>query len=306
MNANTAVMTFRQFLRVVNIRVQVVTLSPICLGILLATASGNRLVGIPSILFALSAALIGMGTTALNSYADFMRGIDNKDFSLEAEKALVHEGVPPGAVLVVAVALFASGSALGLGLCLLIDWWIALVGILGLSVAIFYSAGPFPISRTPLGEVFVGASQGSLLFCVAYLVQGATLDRTVVLLSLPSAVFVALILSVNNSCDRIGDRAGGRRTLSILLGPVGSRVLVPCMGYSGYALALMAVGKLGNGRSTALLCLALGALVCAPLFLKMDKRGYSHATKPANMQAVLSVFLVFTLAMGAAIVVSFA
>lgn len=295
-------MTFRQFLRVVNIRVQIVTLSPICLGLLYAIASGTRLAALPSILFALSAALIGMGTTALNSYADFMRGLDNKDVSLEVEKALVHEGVAPGAVLAVAVALFASGSALGLGLCLLVDWWIALVGVLGLSVAIFYSAGPFPISRTPFGEIFVGASQGSLLFCVAYLVQGPALDRTVALMSLPSAVFVALILSVNNCCDRIGDRAGGRRTLSILLGPIGSRVLVPCMGCSGYALSLVAVGKLGGGRPLSLLFLALGALASTPLFLRMDRRGYSHATKPATMQDVLSAFLVFTLAMAAAIV----
>jgi hypothetical protein len=76
------------------------------------------------------------------------------------------------------------------------------------------------------------------------------------------------------------------------------------MGCSGYTLALVAVEKLGEDRPMSFLSLALGALACAPFFLRMDKRGYSHATKPANMQDVLSVFLVFTLAMAAAIVLA--
>lgn len=293
-------MNLKQFLGIVNIRVQIVTLSPLLLGTLLAWSHGHPLAPLECIVLALSAFSIGMGTTALNSYLDFYHGVDSSLFVREPSKILVREKLAPGVSLLTALALFAVGTISGLMLSFIVGWQLILAGALSLAVAVFYSGGPLPISRTPFGELFVGTTQGSALFCLSYYVQTRAIPLDIIISSVPSGFFVALILTVNNTCDLVGDQHAGRRTLSILLGPLKSRLLVPLIGLIGYGSAV-SLYFFGIINQWALLFVVAAVMASIPIFITMDKRGFSHATKVANMQSVSRIFLIFTFTMAGAI-----
>jgi len=287
-------MTLKNFFAITNIRVQIVSLSPVLLGTLVALVK-NIPLGWPELaLMVLSAATLGMGTTAWNTAIDYLKGVDTDQTNQEHARALIQGAVSPGAVLVTAGTLFALGSVAGLVLSILTSPLLIPVGIFCLGVALFYSAGPLPFSRTPLGEVVVALTQGSILFCLAYFVEARSLPTDVLWLSVPSGLFVALVMAVNNNCDREGDRAAGRRTLSILLGSA-SRWLVPGLGIGGFLLFASAMTA-PTFKPWSLIGPLVLVVVGLPLVWRMDRRGYAHSTKGPNMGDALGVFTLFTVA----------
>jgi len=286
-------MTPKSFFAVTNIRVQVVSLSPVLLGTLMAVVKNVPFRWPELALMAFSAAALGMGTTAWNTAMDYLKGVDTDQTHQAHAQTLLRGAASPGGVLVTAVVLFALGSLSGLVLSILITPFLIPVGIFCLLVALFYSAGPLPFSRTPLGEIVVALTQGSILFCLSYFVEARALSQDVLWLSVPSGVFVALVLTVNNNCDRRGDQAAGRRTLSILLGPA-SRWLVPGLGIGGILLfaSAMAAPVFKPWSMVGPLFLAV---VGIPLVWRMDRRGYSPKTKGPNMSDALGLFTLFTM-----------
>lgn len=285
-------MTLRSFFAITNIRVQIVSLSPVLLGTLMALVKGAPLGGLELTLMVLSAFAIGLGTTAWNTGIDYLKGVDTHESNRDHSRALVMGTASAGEALATALVLFTIGSGLGLWLSLLTSLKLILVGIFCLAVALFYSAGPLPFSRTPLGEIIVGLTQGSILFCLSYYVEARSLSPDVLWLSGPSGLFVALVLAVNNNCDREGDQAAGRRTLSILLGRF-CRWLVPGLGVAGLLVFAAACSSpVFKPWTPWVVVLCLG--VAAPLLWRIDRRGYSHATKGPNMGDALGFFTLFT------------
>ena len=53
----------------------------------------NRLDVANVIIMGLATLFVDMGTTGFNTFFDFIRGTDNKDYTVEEEKVLVHEDV---------------------------------------------------------------------------------------------------------------------------------------------------------------------------------------------------------------------
>ena len=96
-----------------------------------------------------------------------------------------------------------------------------------------------------------------------------------------------MILSVNNTCDLVGDKANGRKTLAILLGPDKPPYLILCQGIIVYGCSADAQ------RST----LSAESSPCAErmdrLYRKMMKAGFDadQRTKHALVsKAFLAVF----------------
>ncbi|MDA3831903.1 MAG: prenyltransferase [Spirochaetales bacterium] len=169
------------------------------------------------VIMGLAVLFIDMGTTGFNSYYDFVRGTDTANYNLEKDKVLVHEGVTPGIALFISIVLFAAAGVLGLILAWKTSWLLLAVGGVCMAVGYSYTGGPYPISRTPFGELFAGGFLGTVLFMISYYSQALTISPHVLIASIPFFLLIAMILTVNNTCDRISDKAAGRRTLSILL-----------------------------------------------------------------------------------------
>jgi 1,4-dihydroxy-2-naphthoate octaprenyltransferase len=273
----------------VEIRTKIVSVSSFLLGTLYAATVVALDLFVTVVMF-LAVLAVDMGTTAFNSFFDFQRQVDSLEFEREADKVLLHEGVAPGAALIVAGGLFFLAVALGLILTFVVGIEIALIGALSMAVGFFYTGGPRPLSSTPFGELFAGGFLGSVLLILSAYVQTEHLSWDMVLISLPSMLLVASILTVNNACDIEGDRAAGRRTLAILLGGRRIRLAIYLQGIGAYSLALVVYPT--EPIHTVVLVFAFA--ISAAIYLRMHRRGFRHSTKPAAMADISRVFLIFT------------
>ena len=228
--------TFGDFLRIVDIRTKIVSVSSLLVGTAWALATAPELFSWS--LFAMMAAatlLVDMGTTGFNSYFDFITGVDTRESDQERFKALVQRGIDPRFALHLSFALYAVAMPIGLAIGARAGWGVVAAGAFCMLFAFFYSGGTHPISRSPVGEFFAGGLLGSALIVVAAFVHTQRLDAATVLVGLPSSLVIAGILSTNNACDRVGDERAGRRTLAIALGPERSHWPVFALVASAYA-----------------------------------------------------------------------
>jgi len=292
-------MTWNTFLRIVEIRTKIVSVSTFVLALL---SSYWVLGAVPWHLAALlfvAVLAVDMGTTAFNTFFDYEKGVDAVDTNRESDKVLVHNRVAPGYALVTALGLFAFASVLGLFLVLWTGWPLLILGAVSLLVAFLYSGGPKPISSTPWGEFFAGFFLGTVLWVIVFFVMAgpdhwAAADWwRVPLFSLPSFLFIASILTVNNCCDREGDAKAGRKTIAILWGPR-ANLLVLLQPLAAYVV-LGILGAFGVLPWTFLIASLLGPALTIPFWRGMFHRGFSHGTKGPNMGAVPQTFLVYTL-----------
>jgi 1,4-dihydroxy-2-naphthoate polyprenyltransferase len=287
-------MSFSQFLSIIEIRTKIVSVSSFVLGTLFA-ALLVPLDPLITVIMALAVLAVDMGTTAFNSFFDYIRQVDTPDYLRESEKVLLHDGVAPGAALLVAAGLFLVATALGVVLAFLVGIEIAVVGAVSMMVGFFYTGGPRPLSSTPFGEFFAGGFLGSLLFLLSAYVQTGFLTTEMAMASLPSLFLVASILAVNNACDREGDKAAGRRTLAIILGERRAPYLVYALGIAAYVSAFLALPT----KVLHFLILAATLLISLWILRSMHLRGYRHKTKPASMGSISKIFILYTLGAGA-------
>lgn len=287
-------MTVRQFLNVVELKTKAVSVSSFLLGTLSALYAGSEFSPVRFIVLAIAVLAVDMGTTAFNTFFDYMRGTDSPDYTREADKVLVHEGVAPAAALVVSLSLYTIAAVTGIVLTIMTGPIVLAAGVVGMLVGFLYNAGPLPISRTPVGEVFAGGFLGPVLFLVSYYVQAGSIDRAAVFASIPSFLYIASILTVNNTCDIEGDRASGRKTLSILIGRRAGERLVYLQGAVAHlTVTVLAVAGILPLRS--LFTIALSGAFAISEYLRMHHRGFSHDTKGLSMRSILRIFIVWSL-----------
>jgi 1,4-dihydroxy-2-naphthoate octaprenyltransferase len=176
-------------------------------------------------------------------------------------------------------------------------------GALCMAVGFLYNAGPLPLSSTPLGELFAGGFLGSALFLITYYVGSGVLSLHGFLISLPFTLYIASILTVNNSCDLEGDRSAGRKTIVVLCGPLCGRLIIYSAGAGAYAL-LIAYAAAGLFPETLYYTAPPALLLAVREYVRMERRGYSHATKGANMNAIVRLFALFGMAVMAALLLA--
>lgn len=295
-------MNVKQFARIVEIRTKLVSVSTFTIASLYVLYSSSHL-SMPLLLLTFAAALcVDMGTTGFNTYFDFVRGVDNRIYNLESDKVLVHDGMSARDALAVSLGVYAVAVVLGAILAAVTSLWIAVVGALCMAVGFLYTGGPYPISRTPVGELFAGGFLGTIFFLIACFVQTERVDVSALPASLPSTLMIMSILTVNNTCDIVGDRAAGRRTFSIVVGPRGGEVTLYLLGAFAYALAAV-LSLVGVLPIWTLITLALSLVLVVPTYREMHRTGFSHSTKGASMGRISRVFVLFSVAVAAGLAI---
>ena len=215
----------RRFLRYVEIMTKITSVFPflMCLVYLyyLGVPVNWPLTGI----FFASMFLFDLTTTAINNYVDTKTNGVPLQFSRGTALALIY-------------ILFALAAGLGILLALLTDAAVLLLGGLCFLCGVFYTWGPVPISRQPLGELLSGVFYGIFLpvillyinlpagrlFSLAFSAQSVVLSIRlagavpVALLCVAPACATANIMLANNICDVERDAAVGRHTLPYYLG----------------------------------------------------------------------------------------
>ena len=122
------------------------------------------------------------------------------------------------------------GKALA-GVILLIEKgpMILAFGIAGVLLAILYSLGPVKLASIGLGETAVGIAFGVIPVTGAAWLQSGNIDQTVVIFSLPIALWVTAILLINEVPDIAADSASGKRTLPVRFGLKATSVFYFCL-----------------------------------------------------------------------------
>jgi 1,4-dihydroxy-2-naphthoate octaprenyltransferase len=288
-------MTFSQFADLTELRTKAVSVSSFAIGILFSVHRTGS-VEVHLLLLTLFALLaVDMGTTAFNTYFDYMRGVDSANFTREKDKLLLKGEYSPDRVLFLSLLLFGAAFFLGVALIAFRGWPVLVIGGLGMLTGFLYNGGPRPISHTPFGEIFAGGFLGTGVILVTYYIQTGSLPWEAAAASAPSLLLIGSILTVNNTCDIAGDRAAGRKTLSVLLGLRGGEILLFVLGGAGFA-AVPALWLLGVFPWPAAAAAGAAAVPAVGEYLRMHRRGFSHHTKSASMGSILKIFLFYTAA----------
>lgn len=287
-------MNYKQFLRIVYMPTKVISMGTFASGTLFALYTTGALNPVIVLLMGFATLFIDMGTTGFNTYFDYLSGTDSKETKSEDDKVLVYEEVSQSVVLLVCVLLFIAAGILGLILAYLTSWKLLIIGGFCMAVGYAYTGGPFPICRMPIGELFAGFFLGTTLFLISYYVQTESLTKESLLASLPFLLLIGMILTVNNSCDRIGDAKSGRKTLTILLGKWGTTYLLIFEGLIFLALSIM-LFFIGIYPLVLFIFLIFPFLFGIIKFRKIIAIGFTKQTKQVNMATISQIYVIYTL-----------
>lgn len=233
-------------LEFVEIRTKVTSVLLFAMTIAFLLAS-NVTIDIPvTLVFFVGMFLFDLTTTAVNNYIDAGREDTVLPFGRAEAKTII-------------AVLFLLSCAFGIWLVLWTDLVVLLVGGLCFLCGIFYTYGPMPLSRLPLGELFSGLCYGLLipflLFYInyppGYLIEYALNWEasyatfrlwpalTLALFSIAPVGATANIMLANNVCDLEKDTRNGRRTLPFYLNKTRSLQLFTWLYVVAYVSAVL-------------------------------------------------------------------
>lgn len=116
------------------------------------------------------------------------------------------------------VTLIVIASLAGVALLFEKGPMIITFGVIGIVLGVLYSLGPVKLSTLGLGETAVAVAFGVLPVTGAAWLQGASIDASLILFSIPVSAWVAAILLINEVPDVAADGACGKNTLPVRLG----------------------------------------------------------------------------------------
>ena len=200
------------------------------------------------VVFFIAMFLFDLTTTAINNY------IDSKDYPDMLP-------LPRKSAFAVIIIMLAISTLLGLYLAYNTGIVVLLLGAFCFLLGIFYTFGPIPISRIPLGEAISGIAYGMFIpFLILYInnpTHYLSLDLSFETISLQIHVWpfiefflfslvttftTANIMLANHTCDIEKDTAVGRLTLAYYIGRKWAVRLYALLYYGTYAsVALMVV-----------------------------------------------------------------
>lgn len=199
------------------------------------------------IIFCIAAFIFDLATTAINNY------IDSKDYP---EMLPFRRDVS----LFLIICMLVVSTVMGLYLAFKTGIVVLLLGALCFGLGIFYTFGPMPISRIPLGEVFSGIAYGMFIpFLMVYInnpdeyiildYKNGVLSVHFMLWPLISFLFFSLvntfttsnIMVANNTCDLEKDVAVNRHTLIFYIGQKNGVRVFATLYYLCYAAVIAMV-----------------------------------------------------------------
>ena len=231
-------MRMRSFLKLVEIQTKVASMTPFLLGSIFAFFRYKQFNVGNFALMLISLLSFDMVTTAINNYIDYKKANKTYGYGYEKHNAIVRDNLKESTVIAVIVILLGIAIAFGILLFLNTSPLVLAVGIISFAVGIFYTFGPIPISRMPLGEIFSGFFMGFvIIFLSIYIhivdlglfelsIASGTLKLNInlyellvlFLVALPATLGIANIMLANNICDIEDDLENKRYTLPIYIG----------------------------------------------------------------------------------------
>lgn len=227
----------------------------------------------------LASMLIQSATNMFNEYFDYKRGLDDENM-VGIAGTIVRDGIKPRVVLTLGLASMTIALLLGVYLCIATTWWLALIGAICMLIGYFYSGGPWPLAYTPFGELAAATAMGPVIVLISFYLQSGTVTWHATILSIPIGLLIGAILLANNIRDMVQDKAGGRRTIAILVGRERGRIL-----FGGvFAITYLLVVVLVIFHLLTFWALAVLATIPTAVYVT---RLYYQFTEPAKLHAAV-------------------
>lgn len=302
LGANVRLSRFWTFFLATRLPFLTATIAPVALGGAVAARDGAFHWGW-FLLALLGACAVHLGLNMANDLFDDANGADAANVTptmFSGGSRVIQYGlVSRAAMLKACVAFYALAGGIGLFLAASRTWSVLWVGVAGVVLSLVYSAPPFRLVHRGLGEPVTALGFGPVMALGTYLVLARGWSWEPVLASVPVAIFVALILYVNQVPDRVGDAAVGKRTL-IVRWPKG-RVIATYTALAAIAFAVI-VGNVVAGLTPVWTLLAL---LPAPLALKVRRGLLAHYDQPYALMAYMQDNIVLHLSTGVLLVVGY-
>ncbi|MFN3763221.1 MAG: 1,4-dihydroxy-2-naphthoate octaprenyltransferase [Anaerolineae bacterium] len=260
----------------------VADLVPVVLGTALAWARTGAFNFWYFLLTLLGAIAINAGTNMTNDYFDHKWGSDeiNTEFAnpFTGGSRLIQMGlVKPQEMLWQGIGFFVLGGLIGLFLAFTRSPAILWLGIIGVFCGYFYTAPPFRLARTGLGELAVGLCLGPLMVLGAYIVQTRQPAWEPVIAAIPVGLLITLVLWINEFQDMRADAAVGKNHLVVRLGRRRAAVAY------GVMLALTYISILAGILLDGVTPFALVGLLTVPLAVQAYRIARVHYDHPREL-----------------------
>ena len=265
------------------------SLVSVLVGVSLATYEGFPFKLFDFTLATTGALVAHIGIHAFNDYSDFNTGIDLKvhrtPFS-GGSGVLPSGKLEPIHVYYFGVACLLVVACIGVYFMATVGWAILPIGLLG--IAIVYSYTSY-LTRVGFGEV--GCVVGFALWSIGpYFVLTGRYSLSILPVSLISGLMGVALLILNEFPDLEADRAGGRRTIPIMLGLRRASRIYSLVVVSTYVLLLVLVAV------RILPVYALLALLTLPIGIKVITLVLSGYQTDQKLMQALALNVVMVLA----------
>jgi len=256
------------------------TFVPILLGAMVARHEGFSAWWL-FLLALVGGSAIHLGLNIANDVSDAASGADeanvNPTMFSGGSRVIQYGLVSLQAMRTASIACYAVGIAIGLYLTATRGIELLWIGIAGVFLSIFYTAPPLKLVHRGLGEIAVALGFGPIMVLGTYFVIAQQLTFEAFYASLPVAIFIMLVLYVNQVPDRAGDERAGKRTVVVRLGK--EAIVTGYVASVVAAYLLIAIGAIA-GVMPVWTLLALGTI---PLALKVHQALTSHYGSPYEL-----------------------
>jgi 1,4-dihydroxy-2-naphthoate octaprenyltransferase len=252
-------MKVKSFLKYVEIQTKTASMIPFALGTAYAFYRFGTFSLKNFVLMLVSLLSFDMTTTAINNYFDYKKARKKTGYGFEKHNAIVRDNIKEAEAVAVIVVLGLIAVIAGFVLYLNSNAIVLILGMMSFAVGVLYTAGPVPISRMPLGEVFSGFFMGFIIpFLAVYIhvaderIAALSMQRGILelkanipeivrifLISVPAVTGIANIMLANNICDIEDDLENRRYTLPVHIGREKALILFKILYYAAFAEILI-------------------------------------------------------------------
>ena len=223
----------QRFKALVQAQTTLLTILPLLLGAIMAAYYYHHVNLGETFLLMLSAICFHLAVNGHNQLSDYRRYQNSTTVQDSTNNIIKRFAISiPWAYSVLGILLLIFLIS-GLYLAYLSGWPLLLLGGSSFLIGYCYSGGPYPLLKTPLGELASGLAMGlniTLLGVYINIYNAPTYDNwfwlTGSIVSLPAVFTIANIMLANNICDKDEDIVIGRKTLAYYLGTKHSLTLL--------------------------------------------------------------------------------
>ncbi|MHC5269868.1 1,4-dihydroxy-2-naphthoate polyprenyltransferase [Enterococcus sp. LJL98] len=247
-------MNLKVFLELVEIKTKIASVYPFLIGLFFSLTYFKEWNLLNTGLFFLGMLVFDMTTTAINNLMDYQKA---KSETYKKETNIIgREGLSEKKIGQMILGMIAFTLLIGLLLSVKTGWLLLVMGGIVCFIGIFYTFGPIPLSRMPLGEIFSGVTMGLGIFAITVYINTPTnpvfylaidfklstfaltgdLWATVALIlaSLPLIFTIADLMLANNLRDLEADIKNHRYTLVYYIGREVGILLFQMLMYASY------------------------------------------------------------------------